>query len=197
MIITANQSFFKNSFSIHHHRMEQIRFEYLLFSLSTFQKRILEFIKPRPNSIFNVPNSSSLTYLTRLRVGLSHLREHIFRHNFGDSLNPTCNYRNATTESTKHYLLHCWNFQNEKQSLLQNVLTVNPNLLSMNADVLTHLLLYGNNTLTGNTNTFPLNSVRKAIHTNSTTRNVKMTFICWPTHLHTHRNVKIIPHNFL
>ena len=38
--IKANHSFFKNTFfSIHHHRMEQIRFEYSLFSfLQTFQK---------------------------------------------------------------------------------------------------------------------------------------------------------------
>ena len=31
-----------------------------------------------------------LIILTRLRVGLSHLREHIFRHNLPDSLDPFC-----------------------------------------------------------------------------------------------------------
>ena len=37
--IKANHTFFKNFFSIHHHRMEQIRFKYSLFSiLQTFQK---------------------------------------------------------------------------------------------------------------------------------------------------------------
>ena len=178
MIITANHSFFKNTvFPSTIIEWNKLDSNICSSPYQLFRKRILEFIKPRPNSIFNVPNSSSLTYLTRLRVGLSHLLEHKFRHNFGDSVNPTCNYSNVT-ESAKYYLLHCWNFQNEKQSLLQNVLTVNPNLLSMNADLLTHLLLYGNNILTGNTNTFPLNSVREAIHTNSTTINVKMTFVC-------------------
>ena len=56
-------------------------------SYKLFRKRILEFIRPHPNSIFNVPNCLGLTYLTRLRVGLSHLREHKFRHNFRHSLN--------------------------------------------------------------------------------------------------------------
>ena len=92
------------------------------------------------------------------RVGLSHLRGHKFRLNLRDSLNPICNCSNAI-ESTKHYLFHCSNFKNERQSLLQNVRIVNPNLISTNKDVLTHLLLYGDNTLTDNTNTFLLNCV--------------------------------------
>ena len=95
---------------------------------------------------------------TSCYIYVNHLREHQFRHDFRDSLNPICNCGSAI-ESTKHYLLHCSNFKNERQSLLQDVRTVNPNLLSMNEDALTHLLLYGDNTLTGNTNTSPLNSV--------------------------------------
>ena len=74
-------------------------------------KRILEFARPSPNSIFNIPNSLGLTYLNRLHVGLSHSCEHKFRHNFLDSLNPTCNC-DIVIESTKHYLLHCSNFKN-------------------------------------------------------------------------------------
>ena len=73
----------KTLFSIHHYRMEQIRFEYSLFpSLANFQKtnpRIYKTSIYKTNSIFNVPNSLRLTYLTRLRVGLSHFREHKFR----------------------------------------------------------------------------------------------------------------------
>ena len=115
-------------------------------------------MRPQSNSIFNVLNSLGLTYLTRLRVGLSHLCEQKFRHNFQDSLNPICNCSNAI-ESTKHYLNYCLNFKNERQTLQQNVRTVNPNSLYMNEDALTHLLLYGDNTLTHNTNTFLLNSV--------------------------------------
>ena len=67
---------------------------------------------------------------------LSPLRKHKFCHNF---LNPICNCSNVI-ELTKQYLLHCSNSKNEKQSLLQNVGIVNPNVLSMNEDALTHLL---------------------------------------------------------
>ena len=45
---------------------------------------MLEFIRPRPNSTFNVPNSLGLTYLARMRVDLSQLREHKFHRNFRD-----------------------------------------------------------------------------------------------------------------
>ena len=40
---------------------------------------------------------------------------------------------------------------------IKNVGIVNPNLLSMNEDALTHLILYGNNVLTDDTNAFLLN----------------------------------------
>ena len=126
---------------------------------------MVEFTRPQPNSIFNVPNFLGLTYLTRLRADITDLLEYKFRHNF---LNRICNFGNAT-ESTNHYLIQCSNFKNESQSFLQNVRIVNPDLLSMNEGVLTHLLLYDDNTLTDNTNTFLLNSVIENI-TSSTNR---------------------------
>ena len=138
--VKANHSFFKNTFFpstiIEWNKLDSnIRYSP---SYKLFRKRIPEFIKPQPNSIFNAPDSLGLTYLARLRVGLSHLREHKFRNNFRDSLNPICNCGNAS-KSLKPYLLHCSNFKNERQ-ILQNVRTVNPDLLSTNEDALTHLL---------------------------------------------------------
>ena len=47
-------------------------------SYLSFKKRTLEFIRPHPNSIFNVLNSLALTYLTRSRLSLSHLCYHKF-----------------------------------------------------------------------------------------------------------------------
>ena len=113
--IKANHSFFKNTFFpstiIEWNKLDSnIRCPP---SYKLFRKRIQEFIRLRPNSIFNVPNSLGLTYLTRLFVGLIHLREHKFRHDFRYSLSPICNCGNAI-ESIKHYLLHCSNFRNER-----------------------------------------------------------------------------------
>ena len=59
--------------------------------VSAFKKQIIKFIRPSPNSTFNVYNPHEIKLLTRLRVGLSHLREHKFRHNFQYSLDPFCN----------------------------------------------------------------------------------------------------------
>ena len=50
--------------------------------VSPFEKQIYKFIGPSPNSTFNVHNPHGIKLLTRLRVGLIHLREHKFRHNF-------------------------------------------------------------------------------------------------------------------
>ena len=53
----------------------------------TFKNAILKFIRPSPNSVFECHNSQGMKFLTRLRLGLSHLREHKFKHSFQDSLN--------------------------------------------------------------------------------------------------------------
>ena len=153
MLITAS---FKQFFSIHHYRIEQIKFEYLLFSfLQAFQKKNPRIYKTSPQQCFNVSNSLGLTYLNKLHLDLSPLREHKFCQVFRDSLNPIFNCSNSI-ESTKHYL--CWqNFNNEKQFVLHNITIVIVNLLSMAENALTHLLLYGN-ILTDNTNTVILNS---------------------------------------
>ena len=75
-------------------------------SFSIFKKNILKFIRPSPNSIFNCHNSKGVKLLTRLRLGLSHLRDSKFKHSFQYSLNPICNC-GTDVETTTHYLLHC------------------------------------------------------------------------------------------
>ena len=47
-------------------------------SVFSLKKSLLQFIRPSPCSIFGVHNPSGVTLLTRLRVGLSHLRAHKF-----------------------------------------------------------------------------------------------------------------------
>ena len=59
-------------------------------SFKVFKKRLLSFIRPMPNSIYNIHNPLGVKYLTRLRIGFSHLKEHKFKHNFQDSIDPMC-----------------------------------------------------------------------------------------------------------
>ena len=55
-------------------------------------------------------NPHEIKLLTRLRVGLSHLREHKFRQNFQDSLDPLrkCSW-------------HCSNYSNQGKTLFEKI----------------------------------------------------------------------------
>ena len=68
----------------------------------TFKKNILQFICSTANSVYNCHNPKGINLITRLRLGLSHLREHKFKHNFQESLNPLCNCGHSI-ESTTHF----------------------------------------------------------------------------------------------
>ena len=86
-------------------------------SLSIFKKCILKFKRPSPSSTHNCFNTKGIKYVTRPRLGLSHLREHKFKHGFLDSLNPIYNC-GLDFEKTCHFLLHCPNFMNKRALLL-------------------------------------------------------------------------------
>ena len=51
-------------------------------SISIFKSKLLSFIRPVQNNIFNIFESQGLKLLTRLRLGFSHLDKDRFRHNF-------------------------------------------------------------------------------------------------------------------
>ena len=89
-------------------------------SYSVFKKSILQFIRPISNSVFDCHNPQGIKYVTRLRLGLSHLREHKFQHNFQDCLNPLCSC-GKDVESTSHFLLHCPFFTKERSTLLNTI----------------------------------------------------------------------------
>ena len=59
-------------------------------SFLIFKNLLLKIGRPIQNSIFKIHDPLGIKLLTRLRVGLSHLNEHWFRHNFQDCLNPLC-----------------------------------------------------------------------------------------------------------
>ena len=59
-------------------------------SLLFFKNSLSKIGKPIQNSIFKIHDPLGIKFLTRLRLGLSHLNEHRFRHNFQDCLNPLC-----------------------------------------------------------------------------------------------------------
>ena len=53
-------------------------------SCNVFKRVIIKFIRVECNQVFNIGNSERLKFLIRIRLGLSHLADHKFMHNFED-----------------------------------------------------------------------------------------------------------------
>ena len=89
-------------------------------SFTDFKKNILSFIRPKANSVFDCNSSKGLKFVTRIRLGLSHLRAHKFKHSFQDSINPLCSCR-LNVESTIDCFHHYPQFTIERHTLLNAV----------------------------------------------------------------------------
>ena len=61
--------------------------------------------------IYNIHNPSDLKFLARLTLGLSHLNEHKFKHNFQDCVNSLCSC-SLEIEFVSHFFRHCHHFIN-------------------------------------------------------------------------------------
>ena len=121
-------------------------------SFNIFKKRILKFIRPSANSFFNCHNPKGIKFIIRLRLGLSHLREHKFKHSFQDSLNPFC-ICGLNIESTAHFLLHCPTCITEKCTFLSTIENIHNNLLDLCELILIKTLLFESNSFDTNANT--------------------------------------------
>ena len=75
-------------------------------SFSLFKASLIKMGRPHANSTYRIHNPVGIMLLTRFRLGLSHLNEHKFRHNFADCVNPLCTF-SIKPETTLHFFLHC------------------------------------------------------------------------------------------
>ena len=80
-LFKTRHTFFQNSFfpstitewnKLDHKMRNSSRF-------NIFRKSILKFIRPSANSLFNCHNPKRIKFITRMRLGLSHLRECKFK----------------------------------------------------------------------------------------------------------------------
>ena len=88
---------------------------------------------------------------------MSYLREHKFKHNFQDCLNPICSC-GLDIESTSHFLLHFHTFNYEGYTLLSTLNNSDPTLLELTNSSLSQTLLYGNTLSDKEKNTSILNA---------------------------------------
>ena len=126
-------------------------------SFNIFWKNILTFIRPSGNSFFNSHNPKRIKFIKRLRLGLSHLRYHKFKHSFQDSLNTFCNC-SVDIKSTVHYFLHCPTHITERRTLLSSIENIENNLLDLSESILIKTLFFGSNSFNINTNTKVVNA---------------------------------------
>ena len=97
--------------------------------------------------MFNVDSSSGgLKYLTKIKVGLSHLAYHKFRLNFQGCFNSICSCGQEIETST-HFFLHCSNCYCARQTLFEKVIKIDSTIIKQNDQVITKLLLWGNDKL--------------------------------------------------
>ena len=85
---------------------------------------ILKFSRPSPNHFYDCQSIIGIKLVTRLRLGLSHLREHKFKHSFQDTLNPLCNCE-MNVESSNYFLLQCFSNINERRTLMNTLNRIN------------------------------------------------------------------------
>ena len=126
-------------------------------SFTDFKKNVLSFIRPKSNSVFDCSSSKGLKFVTRLRLGLSHLREHKFKHSFQDFINPFCSC-SLNVQSTIHYFLHCPQFAIQRHTLLNTISQIDNKLLDSNESNLIQHLLFGDLSKDTETNTEILNA---------------------------------------
>ena len=127
-------------------------------SINVFKKELLKFIRPVPNSTYNINDSKRLTLLTRLRLGLSHLGDHKFRHNFQDCVSPMCSCGQGI-ETLTHFLLHCPNHHCARKTLFHKINQVSGNILRQSDSTLTKILLFGDIKVDFETNKILLMSI--------------------------------------
>ena len=152
-LFKTNHNFYKKSFSRTTIEWNNLNHDLRnTESYTLFCSSILKFIRPSPNSFYGYQNIMDIKLITRLCLGLSHLMEHKFKHNFQDTLNPHCNCR-MDVESSIHFQLQCPSYINERCTLMSNLNRINPQISQTSLQLLTNTLLFRNSSDSDKTNT--------------------------------------------
>ena len=127
--------------------MEWNKFSHLIWAsptVASFKSKLLVLIRPTAKSVYGIHDPVGLSYLTQLRVSLSRLKFHRFRHNFGDTIDAMCP-SNDCIKNEEHFLLLCPSFDTQRRNLLDRTLPlIRPlGITSPSNELLSHILLYG------------------------------------------------------
>ena len=95
-----------------------------------------------PTPTFKINRLSGFVFLTRLRVGFSHLREYKFGHGLLDIADPICSCRTNAVENSEHYLLHCSNLANQGTILFDDLQNIGINYGSLDFSTFSRILFF-------------------------------------------------------
>ena len=104
-----------------------------------------KFTRSSSSLFFDWHNRIGIKYITHIRLGLSHLREHKFKRRFSDTINPICNCVNDV-ESAIHFFLNCLLYSNERRTFLSSLVNIDDKLFGNANCSLTQTLLFDNTT---------------------------------------------------
>ena len=90
---------------------------------------MLNLIRPKCNDTYGIHNLTGLKLLTRLQLGLRHLNDHKFNHNFKDCINPLCSF-SLSVENNVHFFLHCHHFSLQRQTLMSNIKSIDKDIIN-------------------------------------------------------------------
>ena len=151
--LSCRTEYFKNSFfSLRYRWMKQAKPEIRgSGSYNIFRKSLLNFIWPGASKVYNVNDSIGIELITRLRLGFSYLREHKFKHNFQNTLNPLCSC-SIEAESTSHYFSRSHFFDALQATFLNDLRNIDSDLSTLRNENLANILLHGNQIYDDKTN---------------------------------------------
>ena len=122
-------------------------------SFCIFKSNILKFIRPAPRSFFKCYNHKVIKLMTRLRLGLSHLREHKFNHNFKNCINPL-----VVVVVILLRFLHCPLFDDKRITLLSTLNKIDCKLIETSESSVIETLLFENSLFDLKKNSLILNA---------------------------------------
>ena len=152
LLVRVNSNYFMNTFPSTITEWNKLDLSILNSSSpNIFKGRLLQFAKPLQNSMYTCHNSIGIKYLTRLRLGFSHLCYNKFKDGFIDTVDPLCSCSSAI-ENTVNYFFHCPNFSTAQDAFLNEIAMVDRSIIDQEEIKIIQTLLYDNPTYSVNDN---------------------------------------------
>ena len=103
---------------------------------------MLNLIRPECNETYGIHNPTRLKLLTRLRLGLRYRNDHKFNRNFRNCINPVC-LCSISVENNVHFFLHCHHCSLQRQTLMNNIKSIDKDIINATDSDLVNILLFG------------------------------------------------------